>query len=124
MAINFISSKDSEETGTMHTKSYNTEIMMGNELNEIIKELFKSLLQNYQNDLEISMRGSESMKESAELLYNHLQNVSLRRGGSYVDSPKWLKQATTNLKNNADKCFQYALTVTLNYQNIKKFPQS
>ena len=79
MAINFISSKDSQETRTMHTRSYNTEIMMGNELNEIIKELFKSLLQNYQKDLEISMRGSESMKGSVKLLYNHLQKISLRR---------------------------------------------
>ena len=31
MAINFISSKDSEETRTMHTKSNNVEIMMGSE---------------------------------------------------------------------------------------------
>ena len=28
MQINFISSKDSEETRTMHTKSHNIEIMM------------------------------------------------------------------------------------------------
>ena len=32
MQINFISSKDSEETRTMHTKSFNMEIMMGNEI--------------------------------------------------------------------------------------------
>ena len=31
MQINFISSKDSEETRPMHTKSHNIEIMMGNE---------------------------------------------------------------------------------------------
>ena len=37
MAINFMSSKDSEETRTMHTKSHNIEIMMGNETDEIIK---------------------------------------------------------------------------------------
>ena len=30
MQINFISSKDSEETRTMHTKSSNIEIVMGN----------------------------------------------------------------------------------------------
>ena len=29
MAINFISSKESDETQTMHTKSNNVEIMMG-----------------------------------------------------------------------------------------------
>ena len=27
-----------------------------------------------------------------------------------------------NPKNNDDKCFQYALTIALNYQNIKKVP--
>ena len=42
MAINFISSKDSDETCTMHTKSNNVEIMMGSETDEIIEELFES----------------------------------------------------------------------------------
>ena len=42
MAINFISSKDSDETRTMHTKSNNVEIMMDSETDEIIEELFKS----------------------------------------------------------------------------------
>ena len=59
MQINFISSKDSEETCTMHTKSHNIEIMMGNETDEIIEKLFESLLQNSQKDLEESMGGSE-----------------------------------------------------------------
>ena len=35
MAINFISSKDSDETPTMHIKSNNVEIMIGSETNEI-----------------------------------------------------------------------------------------
>ena len=49
MAINFIySKKDSVETRTMHTKSNNVEIMVGSETDEIIKELFESLLQRYQ----------------------------------------------------------------------------
>ena len=40
MIINFISSKDSDEIRTMHTTSNNIEIMMGNETDEIIEELF------------------------------------------------------------------------------------
>ena len=48
MQINFISSKDSGETRTIHTKSHNIEIMMGNETDEIIENRFESLLQNYQ----------------------------------------------------------------------------
>ena len=47
MAINFISSKDSDETRPMHTKSGNIEIMMSSETDEIIEGLFESLFQRY-----------------------------------------------------------------------------
>ena len=40
MTTNVISSKDSDETRTMHAKSNNVEIMMGSETDKIIKELF------------------------------------------------------------------------------------
>ena len=59
--INFISSKDSNETRTMHTKSDNIEIIIGSETGEIIKELFESLLQRYQEGLEEPMRGCDSV---------------------------------------------------------------
>ena len=47
IAINFISSKDSDDTRTMHTKSNNVEIMIGSETDEIIEDLFESFLQKY-----------------------------------------------------------------------------
>ena len=37
------------------------------------------------------MRGSEFVRDSVNLLYQHLQKISLKRGGSYVDSSEWLK---------------------------------
>ena len=51
--------------------------------------------------------------------------VSLNRGGSYIESAKWIKdkKSTINSKNNDYKCFQYAITVALNRDNIKKDPQ-
>ena len=59
MKINFTSSKDSDETRTMHTTSDNIEIMMGSETDEIIEEeLFESLLQRYQEGLEESMKAN------------------------------------------------------------------
>ena len=82
MAINFISSKDSDETRTMHTKSNNVEIMMGSKTDEIIEELFESLLQLYQKNLEESMRGSEFVYDSIDALYYNVSKVSLSRGGS------------------------------------------
>ena len=61
IAINFTSSKDSDETRTMHAKSNNVEIMIGSETDEVIEELFKSFLQNYHEGLEESMRGSVNL---------------------------------------------------------------
>ena len=49
MSISFISCKDSDETRNMRTKSDNIEIMMSSETDEIIEELFESLLQRYQD---------------------------------------------------------------------------
>ena len=51
MAINFVSSKDSDEICTMQTKKIYIYIAMGDETDEIIKELFESLLQSYQEAL-------------------------------------------------------------------------
>ena len=105
MAINFISS---DETRTMHTKSNNVKIMVGSEANEIIEQLFKSFLQKYREGLEESMRGSEFVYDSVDVLYYNLNRVSLSRDGSYKDSPKWLKnkKATINPQNKKyDKCF-------------------
>ena len=88
--------------------------------------LLLSLLQKYQEGLEESMRGSQFTFDSVDLLYYNQQKVSLnRKGSSYIDYPEWLhnKKATINPKNNDDNCFQYALTVALNYQNIKNNPE-
>ena len=101
--------------------------MMGSETNDFIEELCESLLQKYQEELEESMRGgSDFIFDSVDLLYYHLQKTSLsRKGGSYIDSPEWLKnkKATINPKNNGNNSFQYALTVALNHQNIIKDTQ-
>ena len=126
MAINFISSKDSDETRTMHTKTNNVEIMIGSETNEIIKELFESFLQKYQERLEESMRGSEFVYDSVDVLHYNLNKVSLSRDGSYINSPKWVKNkgATINPQNKKDdRCFQYAVTVALNHEQIKDHPE-
>ena len=82
MQFHFISHKDSEETRTVYTKSHNIEIMGDGKTDEIIKKLFESLLQNYKKKFKKPMRGSEFVPDSIDLL---------KRGGSYIDSPKWLK---------------------------------
>ena len=49
------------------------------------------------------------------------QKVNFKQGGSYIYSPAWLKskKATKKPQIEDNKCFQYAATVALNYQDIK-----
>ena len=121
IAIKFISSKDSSETRNMHSKS-DIEIMMGSETDEIVEELFEFLLKGYHEELEESMKGSEFIFDSGNVLYYNLNKISLNRRRSYIDSPEWLKnkKSTINPKNNDNKYFQYAVIVALNHKNIVK----
>ena len=114
IAINFISSKDVGEERAMHSKSDDIEFMSYYNANEVFNKVFESLLSRYQHGLERSMRGSDFTFDSVQL-------INLKRGGSYIDSPDWIKKkkATINSKNTDDKCFQYAATVALNYEEIE-----
>ena len=82
----------------MYTESDNMEIMSGIEADDIIKELFNSCLKRYQENVETKMRASSFVLEGVKLLSYRLHKISLNRGGSYIDSPEWLKnkKATIN----------------------------
>ena len=124
--VNFISLKPgSDETRIMYTKSDNIEIMFGDDNDDIIEQLFESLLKKYEENLQNKMRGSEFEFDGVNFLYYDFNKTSINRGGSYIDSPKWLKdkKSTINPKNKDDKCFQYAVTLALNLDKIKKDPQ-
>ena len=71
------------------------------------------------------MKRSEFVFNGLDSLYYKLHKISLKRGGSYIDSSEWLKnkKTTINPKNKDDNCFQYALTVASNYEQTGKYPQ-
>ena len=83
---NFISLIDHDEENIMHSKSDNTEIMMNSEADVVIKELFDSLENRYQINLE-SMKGSELAFNFVYLLYHRYHIVNENWDGSYKDSP-------------------------------------
>ena len=93
-------------------------------MDQVIKELFDSLKNRYQNNLE-SIKGSEFVFDYVQLLcYKCYLNPN--RGGSYIDSPDWIKNknATKNsIIKKDNKCFQYPVTVVLNPEKIKKYLQ-
>ena len=84
--INLISLKPgSDETRIMYTRSDNKEFMNGDDTNEIIKLLFESFLQRFEEN---KMRGSEFEFDGINFFYYSFKKTSIYRGGSYIDSPK------------------------------------
>ena len=124
--ISFISLKPgSDETCIMHTRSDNEEFTNGSDADEIIEGLFESFLQKYEENLQEKMKGSDSEFDGVNFLYYDFNKISINRGGSYIDSPKWLKdkKSTVNPKSNDHKCFQYAVTLELNLDKINNNPE-
>ena len=114
--ISFISLKPgSDETRVMHTKSDNEKIMNGSDTDEIIDE----------ENLQEKMKGSEFEFDGVDFLYYDFNKISINRGGSYKDSPKWIKnqKSTINPKNYDYKCFQYAVTLALNLDKFNNHPE-
>ena len=96
--------------------------MWGRDTDDLIRELFRSFLHNYQEELKL-IKGNDFVFESVELMDYKLHRVRLRRGRSYIKSPEWLlhKGATINAKNkNDDECLRWSTISALNYNEITK----
>ena len=109
----------------MHTRSDNEEFTNGIDTDEIIEGPFESFLQKYEENLQEKMKGWVFEFYGVNFLYYDFNKISINRGGSYIDSPQWLKnkKSTINPINNDYKCFQYAVTLALNLDKIRKNPQ-
>ena len=68
IANNSIYSLDNDEEHVMHSKNDNIEIMINDEADEVIEEIFDLLKNRYQNILE-SMKGSEFFFDYVQFLY-------------------------------------------------------
>ena len=126
IGINFMHTTDSNKNRTFHDKSDNIEIRLGNNTSNVINELIESFLSNYQKEEQILRNGSDYTFESIDILGIHFHDIKLKRGKSYIKSPKLLadKKVTINPKNTKDnKCFQYAKTIALNHREIGTNPQ-
>ena len=58
------------------------------------------------------MKGSEFDFDYVHLLYYECHEIKLNDGGSYKDSPDWIKNKNTTINpinKNDKKCFQYPI---------------
>ena len=67
-----------------------------------MKLLMDSLLSRYQAGLETSMKGSDFIFNSVQLLYYKCHKINFKRGGLYIDSPDWIKKKKATI--NPKKC--------------------
>ena len=74
-AINFTSSKDTGEERELYTTSDTVKFTSYDDINDVAKKLFQSLLSRSRDDLETSVRGSDFY--SVELMYFKRHRVTL-----------------------------------------------
>ena len=90
--ISFVSQKPgSDENRVMYTRSTPGEFMIGSETEEVAEKLFMSILQKYQDNLQNKMNGCDFIFSGINYLYYDLNRITISKGGSYIESPKWLK---------------------------------
>ena len=82
IAVNFISSKDVEEERVMHSRSNNIKFTTYNDVSEVVDELFDSFRSKCHENLEKSMRESDYIFDSVQLMCYKCHKVNFRRGGS------------------------------------------
>ena len=126
MKISFTPLHDFNDKRSLFLKTKIVVIMMGSDTNETVKELCDSLIKKYQELLEYSTRNSGPVLEGVESMTYDINKTTINGSGSYTESPTWLKnkKCAINLQNeNDNKCFQYSITATLNYEKINNHPE-
>ena len=79
---------DYNDKQPLYVKTKNVEIKMGSDTNGIVKELFESVNQKYQELMEYSAKNSGLILEGVELLYYYINKITINRVGSYIEPPE------------------------------------
>ena len=73
--------------------------MMNDEADHATKKISDSLQNRYQNKLE-SMKDSDFVLDYVHLLYYKCYKLNPNWGGSYIDSPDWIKNKKETKKSH------------------------
>ena len=82
-------------------------IMVNDEADEVIKEIFQSIFSRYQIGLETTMKGSNFSFDCVNLFYYKWHKINMNCVGSHINSPYWTKNKKETINPiNDDKFFQ------------------
>ena len=106
----FRSTKNSNDIMILLIKSENI-----TDIDEIFSQLIKKQETHSESlkDIDFKPEGIESM------IYNFKPETII--SNTFIKSPEWIKnkRCTINPQNKDNKCFQYPVTISLNYQKVK-----
>ena len=92
LANDFMYSKYTDEARVIHSKIDNIETMTYDKTEEVIEEVFESILSRYQTGLNKSTRGSYFVLDYVDLFCNKLHKKNLKGCESYIDFPVSIKK--------------------------------
>ena len=75
----------------MHSKSNNIKYTSYNDASKVVDEIFDLLRSRFQENWEKSMRVSDFIFDSVQLIYYKCHKVNFRRYCSYIDSLDLIK---------------------------------
>ena len=61
-------------------------------------------MQKYQRKLELSMKGSDFIFDSVQLMYHKCDKGNFNRNSSYIDSPDWMKNKKATISKKYTLC--------------------
>ena len=65
--------------------------MINDEADEVMKQLFDSLIRSYQSNLE-TMKGNDLLFDYVHLLYYECHKINPNCDRLYIDSPDWIHE--------------------------------
>ena len=79
---------EKEKSRTFYVNSDNEEIRSTDNTNDAINKLIESFLSNYQKEKQVLRNISDYTYDSVDMLGIHFHDIKLKRGKSYIESPK------------------------------------
>ena len=107
-------------------RSDNTVLTYTDDTTESVENLIKYLGEHYEEQILVSREGSNFRYSNNDSLNIHIHEIQLTRGGSYIETPNWIKpkKATINRKNTNDYYFfVHSIVIALYHKQIGKNPQ-
>ena len=111
---------------TFYVKSKNREMRSGDNTDDILIKLLESFLENYEREENTLKNESDYVFDCVDWTLVNFHIIELRRGSSYIPSPKWVsdRKETINPQNKKDNCcFAYSIIAALHHQDISHNPE-